>query len=129
MFFHFSLRFAVLARVLRFSLHFPILVHKGERGKGERGKGEWSGAKASGLRASGARESEARVSKARLRAEEQEKADQQRFPLSSSSSSSKLLQFFPRAIAPFTGKKMAIFLTIFLWEDTRFYHNFLQVLI
>ena len=34
--------------------------------------------------------------------EEQEKGDQQRFPLSSSSS--KLLRFFPRAIAPFTGR-------------------------
>ena len=33
--------------------------------------------------------------------EEHEKGDQQRFSLSSSSS--KLLRFFPRAIAPFTG--------------------------
>ena len=60
-----------------------------------------SGAKASRLRASRARASEARASKARWRGEEQEKGDQQRFPLSSSSS--KLLRFFFRAIAPFTG--------------------------
>ena len=64
--------------------------------KGKQGKGEWSGAKVSGVRASGA--SEARASKARWRGEEQEKGDHQRFPLSSSS-----YDFFPRAIAPFTG--------------------------
>ena len=54
------------------------------------GKGEWSGAKAS--------EAWARQGGG---AEEQGKGDQQKFPLSSSSP--KLLHFFPRAIAPFTG--------------------------
>ena len=52
-----------------------------------------------------ARASEARASEARSRQgrgeKKQEKGDQQRFPLSSSSS--KLLRFFFGAIAPFTG--------------------------
>ena len=69
---------------------------KGERGKGEWGKGEWSWAKASGIWASGARVSEASASEARSRGEEQGKGDQQRFPLSSSSSS-KLLRFFSKS--------------------------------
>ena len=68
---------------------------KGERGKGEWGKGEWSWAKASGIWASGARVSEASASEARSRGEEQGKGDQQRFPLSSSSS--KLLRFFSKS--------------------------------
>ena len=80
-------------------MRFAILA---EQGKGEWGKGKWSGVKAIWVRASGARANEARASKARLRGEEQEKSDQQRLPLSSSSS--KLIQFFfPTVIAPFTG--------------------------
>ena len=71
-------------------MRFAILVYKGKRGKGE-----WSGAKASGLRASRERASEARASEARWRGEEQEKGDEQRFPLPSSSS--KLLRFFSKS--------------------------------
>ena len=52
-------------------------------------KGEWSRAKASEVRASGM--CEAMASKVRLKGKEQEKSDQQSFPLSSSP---KLLQFF-----------------------------------
>ena len=51
--------------------------------------------------ASRERASEASASEGRWRGEEQEKDDQQRFPLPSSSS--KLLRFFFRVIAPFTG--------------------------
>ena len=58
---------------------------------------------ASGLRA--------RASEARWRGKEQRKGDQQRFPLSSSSSS-KLYNFFPRAIAPFTG-------SIITWDNNQ----------
>ena len=54
---------------------------KREEGEGKQGKGKGKQGKVEG--------------------EEQEKVDQQRFPLSSSSS--KLLRLFLRAIAPFTG--------------------------
>ena len=77
---------------------------KGERGKGEWGKGEWSWAKASGIWASGARVSEASASEARSRGEEQGKGDQQRFPLSSSSSSFTI--FFQERKLPLLVKKI-----------------------
>ena len=68
----------------------------------EQGKGEQSGAKLSGAGQAG--EGQVRQGQAkqgRGGGEEQKKGDQQRFPLSSSSS--KLLRFFFGAIAPFTG--------------------------
>ena len=66
----------------------------------ERGKGEWSRAKASGLRA---RARDARVIQARWREGKSKRTVTSKDSLFQHHHHSNFYDFFPRAIAPFTG--------------------------